>query len=203
MPKLSQEKKDIKKDYILDMAFELFAEKGYDATSIRDIMGKANVSKGGIYVYFDSKLEILLAIMKRFDLDRKDIYSDLDKNTSADEMLRTYLIKRLSNFKEEKNQKWIKISLMFWTSQKKITKINELNNIRYNFYREDLENIIKKGVKDGIFYLNCNIDSVIYSFMSMIDGIAVMSGVIGKVITDEQINDIVNMQVNNLYKSSN
>lgn len=199
MPKLSKEKMNQKKDYILDVAFELFAEKGYDSTSIRDIMDRANVSKGGIYVHFNSKLDILLAIMQRVDLDRKNIHLNLDKDMPADEMLKSYLIKRLNNFKEEKNQKWIRINMMFWTSQEKTPKIKELNESRYNFYREDLEYILIKGVEDGIFYLNCNMDSVVYNIMSLIDGIAVMSGILGKVITDEQINDIVNMQIKNLY----
>jgi AcrR family transcriptional regulator len=44
---------------ILDAAFELFAEEGFSKTSIAAVAKKAEVSKGLIYHYFDSKERIL------------------------------------------------------------------------------------------------------------------------------------------------
>ncbi len=53
-----------KKELILEKALELFAEKGYHATSISTIAKKSKISKGLIYNYFDSKKEILNEIIK-------------------------------------------------------------------------------------------------------------------------------------------
>lgn len=50
---------------ILDVATHLFAEKGYDATSLQDIINETNLSKGAIYHHFASKEEILEAIFQR------------------------------------------------------------------------------------------------------------------------------------------
>ncbi len=47
---------------IIDAAFELFAEIGYQKTSIAAIANSAGVSKGLIYHYFESKEEILIGI---------------------------------------------------------------------------------------------------------------------------------------------
>jgi len=47
---------------IINAAFDLFAKKGYVATSVDSIAQKANVSKGLIYHYFNSKEEILKAV---------------------------------------------------------------------------------------------------------------------------------------------
>lgn len=46
-------------------SIELFAEQGYDATSIRDIAARAGVSTAVIYHHLRSKREILLDIMAR------------------------------------------------------------------------------------------------------------------------------------------
>lgn len=49
---------------IVDAAFELFANEGYSKTSIAAVAKKADVSKGLIYHYFDSKQAILEAIFE-------------------------------------------------------------------------------------------------------------------------------------------
>lgn len=51
---------------ILDVAFRLFMEKGYERTSIQDIISQlGGLSKGAIYHHFRSKEEILEAVTKR------------------------------------------------------------------------------------------------------------------------------------------
>ena len=47
---------------ILETAARLFAQKGYDETSMQDIMDATHLSKGAIYHHFPSKLDILLRI---------------------------------------------------------------------------------------------------------------------------------------------
>ncbi len=44
-----------KRRQILDGAYRLFMRQGFDATSMGDIAREAGVSKGTLYVYFDSK----------------------------------------------------------------------------------------------------------------------------------------------------
>ena len=53
---------------ILDVAEKLFLEKGYDGTSIQDIVdGLGNMTKGVIYHHFKSKFAILETIMDEAD----------------------------------------------------------------------------------------------------------------------------------------
>lgn len=55
----------MKKDEIIKIALELFLKKGYEKTTITDIMKKTNLSKGGMYHYFSSKEDILDAVIKK------------------------------------------------------------------------------------------------------------------------------------------
>lgn len=51
---------------ILDVAFRLFMEKGYEHTSIQDIINNlGGLSKGAIYHHFKSKEDILVAVTDR------------------------------------------------------------------------------------------------------------------------------------------
>lgn len=58
-------KGDLRKLRILDAAEKLFFEKGYEQTSIQDILDALSLSKGGFYHYFDSKNTMLREICER------------------------------------------------------------------------------------------------------------------------------------------
>lgn len=53
-----------KKQNIVHAAHTLFITKGYNASSIQDILDEAGVSKGTFYNYFTSKTQCLIAIME-------------------------------------------------------------------------------------------------------------------------------------------
>lgn len=52
-------KGDLRRDSILKTAERLFFERGYEETSIQDILDALSISKGGFYHYFESKLSLL------------------------------------------------------------------------------------------------------------------------------------------------
>jgi AcrR family transcriptional regulator len=48
---------------IIAAAAELFAEHGYHATSLNDVIAAAGSTKGGFYFHFPSKAELALAVL--------------------------------------------------------------------------------------------------------------------------------------------
>ncbi|GAA1770487.1 TetR/AcrR family transcriptional regulator [Streptomonospora arabica] len=50
---------------LLAVATRLFAEKGFDRTSVQEIVAAADVTKGAMYHYFDSKDDLLTEIYAR------------------------------------------------------------------------------------------------------------------------------------------
>ena len=75
--KIRQEKKEL----IMEVSLELFAENGFHATSISKIAKKAGISKGLAYNYFESKKDILdelithgfNSIFQNFDINKDGI----------------------------------------------------------------------------------------------------------------------------------
>src|SRR5215831_9198540 len=53
------------KDLILDAAEKLFAEKGFDATSLREITAAANVNLAAVNYHFQSKEALIAAVFAR------------------------------------------------------------------------------------------------------------------------------------------
>lgn len=56
---------DERKEEILNVAEQLFAEKGFDNASTNDIINKIGIARGTLYHHFSSKEEILDAIVER------------------------------------------------------------------------------------------------------------------------------------------
>jgi AcrR family transcriptional regulator len=52
-------------DEILDAALEVFIEAGFDTARMEDIAARAGISKAGGYLYFDSKVALLKALITR------------------------------------------------------------------------------------------------------------------------------------------
>ena len=81
-----EEIRELSTTKILDAALELFAEEGYDRTSINKIAQKAGVSKGLIYNYYDSKEELLKALLASMmeDFDASIITNKLENGQPLD-----------------------------------------------------------------------------------------------------------------------
>ena len=63
---------------IMSIALEMFAENGYNATSVDDIIATAGVAKGTFYLHFKGKLDILEMIIDKNLKSLHDAVSELD-----------------------------------------------------------------------------------------------------------------------------
>ena len=77
---------------ILDVAFRLFMEKGYEHTSIQDIINHlGGLSKGAIYHHFKSKEDILIAVTDRMTAESNQMLAAIRdrQDLSGQEKLKT------------------------------------------------------------------------------------------------------------------
>ncbi|NPV37645.1 MAG: TetR/AcrR family transcriptional regulator [Brevinematales bacterium] len=72
------------KDRILESAIKLFAEKGFDATSVDEIARNAEINKAMIYYYFSSKEELLSSIIRKSINEFTSIIEDINLSDFKD-----------------------------------------------------------------------------------------------------------------------
>lgn len=87
---------------ILDVSHRLFLEKGYEQTSIQDIVTALGMSKGAIYHHFKTKEDILDRIGDEFYKQEDWFAKILHEPLSGLEKLRALFLYQLSN--EDKKQ---------------------------------------------------------------------------------------------------
>lgn len=88
-PRTKQQNEEIRnktKQQIIDAALELFGKEGFSKTSISAIATKAGISKGLIYHYFKSKVDILENIFHQMMNPTDDIFSLQSELAPADKM---------------------------------------------------------------------------------------------------------------------
>jgi AcrR family transcriptional regulator len=77
---------------ILAIAARIFAEHGFEATTVRQISDAAGILSGSLYHHFDTKEEILHAIMRPFVKGLRDSYELFARSASpSDQILRAML----------------------------------------------------------------------------------------------------------------
>ena len=93
------------KDRIIEAAIKLFAEKGFDGTSVDEISKLAKVNKAMIYYYFSSKERLLLSIMRKSVDEFTSIVESIDLSNFSDvkEMLE-YIIREAINYVDTKSE---------------------------------------------------------------------------------------------------
>jgi len=83
---------------IYEAAMELFREKGFDETTMRDIAAKAGVALGGAYYYFSSKDAIVLAFYREMqESSNGPVLEALAGRKKLKERIRCVLEKRLES----------------------------------------------------------------------------------------------------------
>jgi AcrR family transcriptional regulator len=97
-PKSSQH--EIKRDEILDVAAQCFAERSYPAASMNDIAAAGGTSKARLYHYYDSKEAILFDLLDRYtqrllaiigQVEATAQRRNLDERAALHELVRSFL----------------------------------------------------------------------------------------------------------------
>jgi AcrR family transcriptional regulator len=87
-----REKTSKRRDEILEVAAKLFAEKGYEETTIREIGDAAGILSGSLYHHFQTKEEMLHELLKGFIAMTPRYQAIVDQGKAAKDTLREMIV---------------------------------------------------------------------------------------------------------------
>jgi AcrR family transcriptional regulator len=143
-------KPEIRKSEILSTAQQLFFQKGFEKTSIQDIIAALGIAKGTFYHYFTSKMDLLDELMDSITNNMLTVLKPiLESKASAIEKFNKM-------FREGTGFKVANIEV-FMVMLKVMFK-DENTVLRTKIYRTSVEKniplytkLIKQGIKEGVF----------------------------------------------------
>lgn len=82
-----EENEQRQRQQILNTAWQLFYQKGYQNTTMEDILQAARCSKGRFYYYFHAKAELLDSLYEIFDQKYIELHGLIDREANARDQL--------------------------------------------------------------------------------------------------------------------
>lgn len=133
------------KGKIINAAWDLFYEQGYDDTTVEEIIDKSGTSKGSFYHYFEGKDALLGSLSYIFDEEYEKLKNAFDEGMTAFDKL-LYLNRELFSMIESRID--IELLTRLYSTQL-ITKGEKhlLDNKR--IYYKLLRSIVTDGQKNG------------------------------------------------------
>lgn len=138
----------VRVDQILDVASFLFAQKGYDGTSMREIAEACEISKALLYHHFAGKQDIHTRII--VDSGERllaKVEQHVAKASGPAERLRAFMV-GAANFFEDNRSSWGVSSSAFWNHGDHAARAEQLAQ-RDRFERM-LRAIIADGIEQGV-----------------------------------------------------
>ena len=130
---------------IFEASMKLFAEKGYDATSIEEITANVGVAKGTLYYHFTSKEEIFYFLVEEgIKLMQNSIDIKTSKLNNYIDKLKAIVLIQIKVVVKYENLITILLS-QFWGKEERNQKCKEHV---YN-YISKVEEIVKEGIEKG------------------------------------------------------
>jgi AcrR family transcriptional regulator len=162
-----------RKNAILKSARKLFFEKGFKPVTVESIARKAELSKGSIYLYYNSKEEIYTQILLN-DIDKfhKSISDLLQNPSSASESLMKLANIYVDFFLNDRELFRILMTFMLHTSDMHLPE--ELNDHIVKTTNKTIgiiEQVFKYGVERGEFPATLNLRKNRNAVWGMLNGI--------------------------------
>ncbi len=166
-------KKNIEKDSlrqtIMDAAWDLFYKKGYENTTINDIIRQAGTSKGGFYYYFKAKDELLNSLYSFFDREYEKFYKTMDKSLNS--LIQLKQLGQYVSYFIEGNVSPEFLCALYKSQLSNQTQENFLSTDRY--YIKLVRKIIAEGQKKGEIRDDIPVDKLAHHVLVIERGIFV------------------------------
>lgn len=177
------EKSIQKKKYILETARQVFVEKGFKKVTMKDIVEACDISRGGLYLYFESTSQIFQEVMRLESEETDDVFSDnITEDATAADILMLFLQEQKKELLRKKNTLTQAIYEYYFENQQ--GKKNNILKKQFDSAVKIIEKLIEIGVENGEFYCE-DCQGTARNIMFVLEGLKISAQTIG--ITAETV----------------
>jgi AcrR family transcriptional regulator len=168
---------DERRSELIACAQKLFYSKGYESTSVRDIVDEVGVAKGTFYYYFDSKQAILEAVVEELIAQSVALMQAIIADQTLDAIAKwKKTIQVINDWKIGLKADLIAVS--------RILRMDGNLRLRYQFQAKatqlvtpELAQIVAQGCEEGVFHTEYAVEAaecaiaVLYAFSNAVTDI--------------------------------
>ena len=165
-----------KRERILKAATKVFARKGFYATRVSEVAKAAGVADGTIYLYFQSKDDLLVSLFEdRVVLLLAVLEREIEKRTTAKDRLRAIIELQLGLLEGERD-----LAEVITVNLRQSTRLmKQYAAPKFNLYLETIARVVHEGQKSGDFRDDVSPSVVARAVFGALDGLT-MTWALGK-----------------------
>lgn len=155
-----------KRDEILDAALELFAQKGYDRTSVREIARQTGLSQAGLLHHFSTKEDLFLEVLRRRD----------DRSADGSAPVHTHSVDRLRTAVERNSEEPGLVRLFVAMSAEAADDESEARGFfaeRYRWLLQEIADDVRAHQAAGDLSADLDPDGVASLLVAAADGLQI------------------------------
>jgi AcrR family transcriptional regulator len=140
----------VRREAFLDAAQGLIQTKGYEAMSVQDVLDSLEASKGAFYHYFDSKQDLLEAVIDRFsDVTMASIVPILDDPDLPALRKLERALAGIARAKAERKDLVLAV-VEIWNADSNAIVREKLRRMAVNRLGPLLSIVIRQGIDEGV-----------------------------------------------------
>lgn len=161
------------RDRIVQSAVKLFAQRGFHATSVQEIVAEAKVTKGAFYHHFGSKDDVLFEIMEFLQLAFAERARRIVEDASGNGEPASTTLAKIIEASVESNERYAAYNLV-WVSEIRLLQDDSVDgdrlaalvaNARANISL--MSSVIRRGVDAGEFRSISDVGAVALAISSL------------------------------------
>ena len=143
-PSSTRIRSDARQEQLIDIAIRLFARKGYEGTSLRDIAEEARITKAALYYHFPNKEELYERIVLASMQSLVDTVSAaMEQGATPADRVRLFM-RASADFLDRSRDSWIAGSNAFWSNTDARPRAVTVR------LRDTYERLLRDSIRDAI-----------------------------------------------------
>jgi AcrR family transcriptional regulator len=139
-----------KKRYIVETARKVFREKGFKKVTMKDIVEACDISRGGLYLYFENTSQIFMEVLKLESEEADDVFSDsIAEDATAVDILLLFLKEQKKEILRRKDTLTQAIYEFYFENN--LPKKDNVLKRQFDSAVKVIEKLIETGVENGEF----------------------------------------------------
>lgn len=175
-----------KKNLIIETAREIFAQKGYCNTTMKDVVLACNISRGGVYLYFNDIKDLFEAVMEYEYDNQEDFAKKIKEDATYADVLALFVKEQKKAILAKKSS--LVVAIYEYYFENKVSGKNNLIKKEFDMSVYVLEQLILEGIDAGEFY-DIDAHRAASNLMYVIEGLKIASKTrsISESVVDEEI----------------
>ena len=146
-------KGDARKEAIIETAERLFYLKGYENTSVQDVLDELRLSKGGFYHHFESKLSLLEAICEKRTERAFEASERAVRDPKLNAVDKLNLLFGMSSIFQQDSMDFIALMLRVAYHDGAVMLREQMKMVSMRLMQPLVDDVIQEGVRENLFFV--------------------------------------------------